>query len=197
MEKEPGGFDYLDSVSKDSGSKPSLNSQMHVEQKGNVDMPADGGEGYVGGNSNASAFGMKYVTGKSGYSEDRPIIENTSFAPGDKDNTGTGDSQISAAGSDSTDEKASYKKVQMDEGLPQTYRNSAGAGDAGPAGSDEPDMDRVFGSDKRSPNDGNYATDLNTQSVPSSDAGDHDMDMPQTEFTSKGGSGAPYFKHRG
>lgn len=191
---EPGGFDYLDSVSKDEGSKPQPTSNLQTKQSGMDPSPAEGGEGFVGGNPNASTVGFDYVTGKKGYSEDRSVssVGESSFKYGEKDNTGTSDAQIEPSGSDSTDEKASYKHTQYDEGLPQTWRTSFGAGDAGPSGSDEPDKAGLFAG----VGDGGGKPD--TQSVPSASSGDHELNgMPQTEVTGLGGGGAPHFKHGG
>lgn len=145
--------------------------------------PADGADGFVGSNT-GPALGMNVVSGKKGYSKDMPIWSQQSSTMGVKDNTGSQDGNESFGGQDSTDELATYKKPQTDEGLIQTYRTADGAGDAGPVGSDEPEG-RGIGE-----------VNPDTQSTPGTDSGDHSMsDMPQTEFTHNSGGGAPLFKH--
>ena len=172
-----GGFDYLDEGKSQGGINKKKLSNLQTDQTGLEESPAEGGEGYVGGNPNASTMGFDYVTGKKGYSTDKPIWSQQSSMMGVTDNTGSQDGDESFGGQDSTDEKASYKKVQMDEGLPQTYRRSAGAGDAGPSGSDEPDGEGL----------GVNQVNPDTQTIGS--------EMPQTEFTHESGGGAPLFKH--
>ena len=182
---EPGGFDYLDSVSKDSGRKPETASNAQVEQLGLDRSPAEGGQGYVGGNTNASTLGLDYVTGKKGTVTDKSIwgAGETSFKYDAKDNSGTGDSQIKPAATESTEESDPAKFPQKDQGLPQTYRSSYGAGDAGPEGSDEPDKEGLFDGV------GDGGAKIDTQHIGS--------EMPQTGFTSVEGGGAPKFKHAG
>lgn len=153
--------------------------------------PADGGDGFIGSNT-GPALGLQMVEGKKG-SVTSKAIWNTSFT--EPDNSGSEDNTFKSAGQDSTDEYATYKKPQEDEGLPQTYRDSKGAGDAGPAGSDEPDQSGgVFqGMGGKGPR--SYDTQINDQSVSDSSAGDHSMsDMPQTDFTHTDGGGAPRWK---
>lgn len=148
-------------------------ANLQAKQEGIDDSPADGGEGYTGGNTNAGPVGFDYVTGKKGTVKSQPIWSQQtdgtegSFAP-----------EVTPAGSDSTDENASYKDVQTEEGLPQTWRTSSGAGDAGPA-------DQVSVSTE---------TSSDAQDVPSGSEGVSELAMPQTEFTHQEGSGAPKFK---
>jgi len=174
---------------EDEGSGTETNSAGNARQPSQVDAPAEGGEGYVGSNTGPK-LGMNVVSGKKGSVTSKPVWSMTSSFKGDeKDNSGSEDIQIHPAGTDSTDEYATYKKPQNDEGLVQTYRDSKGAGDAGPGGSDEPD--KTGGEFPGGSNQGNP----DTQSVPSSSSGDHDMsEMPQTEFTHNHGGGAPLFK---
>lgn len=157
-------------------------------RQGSVELsPADGEEGFVGSDTGPS-LGMNVVSGKKGYTKDMSIWDTQSSRMGTLDNAGSedGDEKGIEGLQDSTDEDAPYKKVQTDEGMFQTFRTSEGAGDAGTADSDEPDGRGVG------------QVNPNTQSVPSSDAGDHEMsDMPQTEFTHLHAGGAPMFKHQG
>lgn len=194
-----GGFDYLDDVSKKTPINKGRQNNLQVEQEGYPSSPAEGSGGFVGGNSNAGSVGFDYVTGKSGSVTNKPLWSTQSSIMGINDNAGSGDADEKGIQGmqDSTDQYAPYKRVQMDEGLPQTFRKSTGAGDASPAGADEPDQGNgAFG--RLASKSGNYKTDLNLQGVPSSDAGDHELsDMPQTEYTQKYGGGAPLFKHQG
>ena len=189
----------VDDYYKELAARPQPNkdklSNLQTKQDPQDMSPADGGEGYVGSNTGA-ATGFDYVEGKKGSVESRPIWSEQSSTMNVTDNSGSQDGNEQMAGSDSTDEFASYKRVQSDEGLPQTYRNSEGASDAGPTGSDEPDKNGTFGR-LGGKGSSSYKTDLNVKSIPGSEAGDHDMDMPTTEFTHKTGGGAPLFKHRG
>lgn len=147
--------------------------------------PADGGEGFIGSNT-GPALGLKMVEGKKGTVTSKPIWGDTSTG----DTAGESAEPVKFGGQDSTDEFSSYKKIQTDEGLPQTFRTSAGAGDAGTAGSDEPDrVGGVFG--KGGSNQGHP----DTQNHPSPSDGDASFsDMPQTEFTHNDGGGAPRWK---
>lgn len=160
-------------------NKDKLNN-LQTKQAPHDLSPADGGEGFVGSNT-GKPVGFDYVDGKKGSVTSRPIWSEQSSGA-DQD---TGAPAVSFGGQDSTDEKAPYKKVQTDEGLPQTFRSSAGAGDAGPAGSDS-------GETMTGQSDLHGQPD--TQSVPSADDGEHELDMPQTQFTSNDGGGAPLFK---
>lgn len=154
--------------------------------------PADGGDGFIGSNT-GERLGLSMIEGKKGSVTSRPIWGEQSSFTGVKENTGSGD--VSFGGQDSTDEFAPYKKIQTDEGLPQTFRDSKGAGDAGASGSDEPDQTGgVFqgqgGSGPRS-----YNTQDNEPSHPPMTEGPHEMsDMPQTDFTHTDGGGAPHWK---
>jgi hypothetical protein len=141
--------------------------------------PVDGADGFIGAETGTQP-GLKVVSGKQGYSTDRPIWNQQSSFTNTQDNTGSTGNALSNGGQDSTDEYASYKKIQTDEGLPQTWRTSDGAGDAGPTDSDEPE------SHGANPN----AARENTQNV--SEGGM--SDMPQTEFTRVEGGGAPLYK---
>lgn len=172
-------------------TKPRQMGNLQVIQEGMDASPAEGGEGYIGGNSNAGGIGLEIVQGKKGSVEDRKLWSTQSS--GDED---SGAENISPSGSDPTDEMASYKHIQTDEGLPQTYRDSRGAGDAGPTGSDEPDQTGgVFGR-KDGKGDTSYKTDQNIQDHPAPESGDESFsDMPQTEFTDVSEGGAPSFKH--
>jgi hypothetical protein len=155
--------------------------------------PVDGADGYVGSNT-GPALGLKIVSGKKGYSTDRPIWSEQSSTMGLKDNAGSEDGDEAGIQGKTwdTSEKASYKKIQTDEGFPQTWPTAKGAGDAGTTESDEPDKEGVFGSV------GDGGGEPDTQSVPGSGAGEHTMsDMPQTEFTHLHGGGAPRFKFSG
>ena len=160
--------------------KPNYDRLPNLQTKQSVQNlpPAEGSEGYIGAET-GPAIGLDVVEGKKGYSEDRPIWNEISTG----DNADMAAPATKFGGQDSTDEFADYKRPQTDEGLPQTYRDSVGAGDAGPAMSDE--MSEPTGPRPE------------TQSVPSSDAGDHEIDMPQTEHTHAYGGGAPLFKHKG
>src|ERR1700685_4660537 len=94
--------------------------------------PVDGSDGFIGSNT-GEVSGMKVVSGKTGYSKDVPVwTEETSFKNSDVDNSGSEDAVIKSPPTDSTDEFATWKRPQTDEGLLQTYRDSSGAGDAGP-----------------------------------------------------------------
>jgi hypothetical protein len=152
--------------------------------------PSEGDGGYVGSNT-GSALGLTMVEGKKG-SVTSKAIWSTSFT--EPDNSGSEGNGFSSAGQDSTDEKASYKDVQTDEGLPQTYRDSKGAGDAGVSGSDEPDQSGgVFqGMGGKGPR--SYNTQDNEPPHPPETEGSHEMDMPQTDFTHSDGGGAPRWK---
>jgi hypothetical protein len=193
---DKGGFDYLDNVSGDAGSRPTQNSNLQTKQDGLEPSPADGGEGYIGGNSNAGPVGFDFVTGKKGSSTSKPVWSQQTPMEHESE-TDDGAPPLAASASDSTDENADYKDVQTDEGLPQTYRTSKGAGDAGPSGSDEPDSDATYGR-LGGKGGSSYDTDINAQAPGSSDDGDHSMnDMPTTEFTGREGGGAPLWKHKG
>jgi len=172
-----GGFDYLDEGASQGGINKKKLSNLQTDQTGMDESPAEGGEGYVGGNSNASSVGFDYVTGKKGSVTNKPIWSQQSSVMGITDNAGSEDGDAKGINGlqDSTDENASYKRVQTDEGLPQTYRNSAGAGDAGVVDSDEPDSRGV------------NEVRPDTQKI--------GAEMPQTKFTSNDGGGAPLFKH--
>lgn len=190
-----GGADYLDDVSKDSGGNKKKLSNLQVDQDGMDESPVEGGEGFVGGAPNASSVGFAYITGKKGSTESRPIWGEQTDYTHSKTNSGSEDTTVTPAGSDSTDEKAPYKKVQTDEGLPQTFRTAEGAGDAGASGSDEPDQDGSFGR-LGGMGSSSYSEDRNAQSVPSgATSGDTEIEMPMTDFTSREGGGAPLFKH--
>jgi len=204
MAKEPGGFDYLDSVSKDEGSRPRQTANLSTEQKGYPSAPVDGGEGYVGGNSNASAVGMDYVTGKKGYTTERPIwSEVTHDATEDSASPEPG-----RPGMDSTDEM-SQKHVKSADGLPRTWPDSKGAGSADSStDSPETEPESRFGSTEKDKEGFGYLDQAAksgqpvnpeqeaAQSVPSEDyKGDTELEMPQTENTSAFGDGAPVFKH--
>lgn len=144
--------------------------------------PADGGEGFVGSNT-GDRLGLQMIEGKKGSVTSKAIWSSS----GDEAQAAP---SVQFGGQDSTDEFASYKKVQTDEGLPQTYRDSKGAGDAGVAGSDEPDQTGgAFG--KEGSNQGRP----DVQNHPSPSDGDASFsDMPQTEFTHSDGGGAPRWK---
>ena len=152
---------------EDEGSATDRNNAGKSRQPALVDSPAQGGDGFVGSNT-GPAVGIKVIQGKN------PTIESRSV---DSIRTSSGQDQDTAApsplrfeGQDSTDEKATYKDVQNKEGLPQTWRTSKGAGDAGPA-------DQVS---------------VNTETSP--DTEKIGSEMPQTNFTYEEGSGAPRFK---
>lgn len=170
---------------EDEGSASDSWGNGQVKQNGGDLSPVDGSDGFIGANTGA-AMGMKMITGKNGSVTSRPIWSERSSGA----DQGQAAEPISFGGQDSTDEMAPYKKVQTDEGLPQTYRTSKGAGDAGTSDSDEPDSaGGVFG--KGETNQGNP----DTQNHPSPTDGDAKFsDMPQTEFTHNDGGGAPYFK---
>jgi len=146
--------------------------------------PTDGANGFVGSET-GPALGMKVIEGKRGTVESRSL---------DSIVTSSGGPQTSGAdtatpgldrmmGQDPTDEKATYKRIQNDEDLPQTFRSSRGAGDAGPAGSDEPDKEGLFDGV------GDGGAKLDVQHI--------GVEMPQTGFTDVEGGGAPKFKHSG
>jgi len=139
-----------------------------VKQPGVELSPADGG-------SETPGVGLKVVSGKKGYVTDKPIWSQETGG----DDGGDAIPPMEPAGSDSTDEKALYKKVDNSEGLPQTFRTAKGAGDAGP--SDQVSVDTETRDD--------------TQSVADGTDGEHEVDMPQTSFTHEDGGGAPAFKH--
>jgi len=199
--KEPGGFDYLDSVSKDAGDKPRQQGNLQTVQKGMDASPAEGGEGYVGGNTNASSIpAMEFVTGKKGSVESRPVWSagETSFKYDEKDNSGTGDETLVPNPLDgSTDEGNSRFHVQDAHGLPRTWRTSSGAGDAGPypGAANEPhsnldasgseDTGEGFEFLEKASKSGKPVNPKQQQKqpVPEATEGDHDMDLPQTEFT--------------
>ncbi len=160
---------------EDEGTPGGLSNGQSRQPAQNL-PPSEGGDGgYVGSNT-GPVLGMKMISGKKGYSEDHPIWSEQSSMMGVKDNTGSadGDAKGIQGEQDSTDEFATYKKPQTDEGLLQTFRNSEGAGDAGPSGSDEPEG-RGMGE-----------VNEDTQKIGS--------EMPQTEFTSNEGGGAPLWK---
>lgn len=172
---------------EDEGRPTDQYSNGQVKQPSSDMSPAEGGDGYVGSNTGPD-LGLNMVTGKKGYSQNMPIWEQKSSFTDYQDNTGSTGNAFDFPGQDPTDEKASYKKIQTDEGLPQTFRDSAGSGDASPAGADEPDARGVKPS----------TVYEHTQSVPSADAGDHQLsDFPQTEYTNIGNGGAPAFKFSG
>jgi hypothetical protein len=156
---------------EDEGSPSNRMSNAQVNQQGMDESPAEGGEGYVGSDTGPS-LGLNIIQGKKGSVTSRPIW-STQSSGADQD---MGAPETSFGGQDSTDEKASYKKIQTDEGLPQTYRNSAGAGDASPSEADEPDTNGLKPQN----------VDYNTQKIGS--------EMPQTGFTKDEGGGAPLFK---
>lgn len=160
---------------EDEGSATDISTSGHTRQQSQVDSPAEGGDGYVGSNTGPK-MGIEVVSGKKGSVTDKPVWSTQSSMMGVQDNSGSEDGDESNAGSDSTDEKASYKKVQTDEGLPQTWRTSSGAGDAGPA--DQVDVPSTQGNP-------------DTQGLGEGEA----SEMPQTEFTENEGGGAPLFKH--
>lgn len=166
---------------EDEGTPSDQWTNMQAKQPSTELDPADGGGGFVGSNV-GSMPGMKMVEGKKGSVTPRDIWSaQTDFT---KVNANTGSGDVNFGGQDSTDESAPYKKVQTDEGLPQTFRTSAGAGDAGPSGSDEPDARGV------------NEINPDTQNHPSPNDGEESFsDMPQTEFTHNDGGGAPRFKH--
>lgn len=153
--------------------------------------PSEGGsDGFVGSNT-GPAMGLKMVTGKSGSVTSKPIWGETSSG----DEQGQSAPPLSFGGQDSTDEDAPYKKIQNDEGLPQTYRDSKGAGDAGVMGSDEPDQagGTFQGQGGKGPR--SYNTQDNEPPHPPMTEGEHSMsDMPQTDFTHSDGGGAPRWK---
>ena len=164
---------------EDEGSPSDQYTNGQTKQPSTDLSPADGGNGFVGSNT-GSQVGMKMVEGQKGYTTDRPIWNTQSSFMGVKDNTGSQDGDESFGGQDPTDEYASYKKIQTDEGLPQTYRTAKGAGDAGMTGSDEPDKNGTFGKMA----DGGAI--LQNQKIGS--------EMPKTEFTDSEGGGAPLWK---
>lgn len=192
----------VDDYYKDLAARPKpnydRNPNFQIKQDPLELSPADGSDGFVGSNT-GEVSGLKVVSGKTGYSKDMPVWEEQSSMMGVKDNTGSedGDAKGIEGDTDSTDEMATWKRPQQDEGMIQTYRDSKGAGDAGPTGSDEPDQSGGAFQGMGGKGPASYKTQENTQSVPDSSAGDHDMDMPQTEFTSTDGGGAPKFKHGG
>lgn len=143
-------------------------------QVGQSMPPVEGAEGFTGADS-GPALGVQMIEGKKGTVSDRPIWSQQSSGA-DQDTAAP--SPLKFGGQDSTDEYASYKKPQQNEGIIQTFRTSAGAGDAGTAGSDEPD------STSQPEN-----IELNTQKI--------GVEMPQTLFTDQEGGGAPKFKHGG
>lgn len=149
--------------------------------------PADGGDGFIGSNT-GERLGLQMVEGKRGTVTSKAIWSSS----GDEAQAAP---PVSFGGQDSTDENASYKKIQTDEGLPQTFRTSFGAGDAGQVGSDEPDQGSgtLQGIGGKGP--ASYQTQINDQKVTDDSAGPHSMsDMPQTEFTHSDGGGAPRWK---
>lgn len=177
----------------------SKNPNLQAKQAPLELAPVDGGEGFVGSNT-GPAVGFSYITGKKGFSEDVPVWEEVSTFKDYPDMTGSttpNGRDIKPAGEDSRDEFASWKHVQTDEGLPQTYWKAGGAGDGTPPDSDDPDTNGTFG---RLGGKGaaSYRTDLNVQDIPSDESGNTDTDsLPQTVFTDMGGSGAPKFKFSG
>jgi hypothetical protein len=201
-----GGFDYLDDVSKDSGGNKKKLSNLQVNQTGMDESPAEGGEGFVGGNPNASAVGFDYVTGKKGYSESRPIWgERTD----NEARTGASDPDPSQnpAGVDSTEEGASWANVDNANGMPRTHMSNEGASSAD-SSTDSPEDEpaSTFGSTEKDPGGFGYLeaaaktgkpVNESQEAIephPTPDQGDESFsDMPQTEYTSSG-DGAPAFK---
>lgn len=170
---------------EDEGTPSDQWSNMQIKQPPHDLSPADGGNGFVGSNTGAG-IGLQMVEGKKGSVTSKPIwSQQTDYV-----NNGAGSPDDRPSGQDPTDEFAPYKKIQTDEGLPQTFRTSKGAGDAGPSGSDEPDRaGGVFG--KGGSNQGHP----DTQDHPSPEEGEASFsDMPQTEFTHNDGGGAPRWK---
>lgn len=178
---------------EDEGTPGSLsNGQSRMPA---MDLPPSegGSDGFVGSNT-GPALGLNMITGKNGSVKSMSVWDRQTDFTGANSNTGSGD--VSFGGQDSTDEFAPYKKVQTDEGLPQTFRDSEGAGDAGPDNSDEPDQSGgVFqGQGGKGPR--SYNTQDNEPEHPSMTEGQHSMsDMPQTDFTHTDGGGAPRWKH--
>lgn len=175
---------------EDEGTPSDQWSNMQIKQPPHDLSPADGGNGFVGSNTGAG-IGLQMVEGKKGSVTSKAIWKT----PFTDVNTNDGSGDVKFGGQDSTDEYASYKKPQSDEGLLQTYRDSKGAGDAGPTGSDEPDQSGgVFqGQGGKGPR--SYNTQDNVPSHPSPEEGEESFsDMPQTDFTHSDGGGAPRWK---
>lgn len=154
--------------------------------------PVEGNGGFLGSNTGPS-LGLTMVEGKRGSVSASSVWDKQTDFTRENSNTGSGD--VGFGGQDSTDEKAPYKHVQTDEGLPQTFRDSKGAGDAGPIGSDEPDHScgTFQGQGGKGPR--SYNTQDNEPPHPPMTEGPHEMsDMPQTDFTHTDGGGAPKWK---
>lgn len=211
-----GGFDYLDEVSKDAGSKPSQTANLATKQKGFEPAPVDGGEGFIGGNDNASSVGMNFVTGKKGSVESRPIWSEQT---GDNDETFSqqkaGDSEPMPTrentGTDSTEEGADWAHTEESQDLPKTFWGNKGAG-TGDSSTDSPESNpkSYLGSQEKDKEGFAYLEEaaksgkpvnVEEESIephPTPESGDESFsDMPQTENTSMFGDGAPRFKHRG
>lgn len=176
----------VDDYYKELAARPAPNhdklTNLQTNQSPLEEAPVDGGDGFIGSNTGPT-MGFKYVEGKNGSVKSMPVWGRQSTGE-DQD---MGAPEMSFGGQDSTDEKAPYKHIQTDEGLPQTFRKANGAGDATPGHYSEGE-DAMGQSENRGEPD--------TQSVPSSSSGDHTMsDMPQTEATHNFGYGAPLFKH--
>lgn len=177
---------------EDEGTPNNQWDNMQTKQPSTDLSPADGGDGFVGSNTGPS-LGLNMVTGKNGSVKSMSVWDRQTDYTRENTNEGSGD--VKFGGQDSTDEFASYKKIQNDEGLPQTYRDSKGAGDAGVTGSDEPDQSGgVFqGQGGKGPR--SYNTQDNEPPHPPMTEGPHSMsEMPQTDFTSSDGGGAPLWK---
>jgi hypothetical protein len=158
---------------EDEGSATDRNNAGKSRQPSQNLDPQEGADGFVGSNTGPT-LGIKVIQGKN------PTIESRSV---DSIQRSSGENQDTAApsplrfeGQDSTDEKASYKDIQMERGLPRTFRNANGAGDAGPTDSDEAD---------------NYTGSPDLQKPDTQKIG---SEMPQTKYTDEDGGGAPKFK---
>jgi len=189
--------DYYRSLSARRPPNYSKMPNLQANQAPLDQTPSEGGDGFVGSDT-GPAVKFSYISGKKGYSEDVPIWSEKSSGGSQKTGADTGAPGLDRPqGQDSRDEYAPWKYVQHDEGLPQTHRNSFGAGDAGPASSDEPDESGVFGR-QGGKGDTSYRTDQNVQDIPGAESGDTDTDgLPQTIITSVDGGGAPIFKFSG
>lgn len=203
---EPGGFDYLDSVSRDAGSRPRTSSQLKTVQKGLDNAPVEGGEGYIGGNSNASPVGMDFVTGKKGSVTDRSVWDDETPQVVLDKVEGSGAPEMSRPGMDPTGEME-QKQIKMADGLPRTWEGNRGAASADSSeSSPENEPTSNFGSTQRDPGGFAYLSEdhdpvntsqeaINPAGHADESSGEHEVDFPQTENTSAFGDGAPVFKH--
>jgi hypothetical protein len=175
--------DYYRSLAARPAPNRSKNSNLQTDQAPHDLSPADGGDGFIGSETGPEV-GFDYVTGKKGYTQDKPIWDKQSSFTDYPDNAGSDLAKDVSHEEDSRDEKAPWKKVDTSEGLPQTGRTNQSH--------EGVPLENLSARD-----DGGGNPD--TQSVPSAESpGDKEFsDMPQTDFTSQDGGGAPQFKHSG